>query len=138
MAVLFLNCIARFQSPALEQVLYLAGLVLTAGALKDFVGALPEPLGMFGVYKLPVEEHDARHEEKTPAVEVLYEEHRREHHEVPPVVDPAVYAALVVHDERLERAEEQYANIVAQIKCDRAHQQLFIVENIEYVKQTNH
>ena len=111
-----LYCIAWLQAFPLKQVLYLASLILAAAALQDFVRALPEPLGMCGVYQLPVKEHDARHEEKTPAVEVLYEEHRSEHHEVAPVIDPAVYAALVVHDERLERAEEQDAEVIAEIK----------------------
>ena len=51
------------------------------------------------------------------AVEALDEQHRREHHEMPPVVYPAVDAAFVVHYECLERTEEQYAHVVAEIEC---------------------
>ena len=137
-AVLFLNGIPRLETLSLQQVLYLAGLVLAAGTLQDFVGAFPEPFWMRCVYELPVKKHYAGHEEETPAVEVLYEEHRRKHHEVSPIVDPAVDTALVVHDERLERAEEQDTQIVTQIKRDSTHQQFFIMDNIEYVEQANH
>ena len=61
---------------------------------------------------LPVEKHDKRGEEQTPAVEARDKQHRGKHHEVSPVVDSAIYAAFVFHDSRLERTEKQNTNII--------------------------
>ena len=93
---------------------------------------------MLCIYDLPVEENDARHEEKAPAVEVFDEEHRREHHEVAPVIYPAVHTALIMHDERLKRTEEKDAHIVAQIKRHSAHEEFLSMEYFEHAQKADH
>ena len=61
-----------------------------------------------------MEKHDKRGEEQTPAVEARDKQHRGKHHEVSPVVNPAVDTAFVLHEKRLERTEEQDADVVAE------------------------
>lgn len=79
---------------------------------------------MPGKGNLPVNQNNKRHEEQTPAVETWDKEHRRKHHEVSPVIDSAVDAALVLHKEGLERTEQQDADVVAEEEKHRQHQQI--------------
>ena len=61
---------------------------------------------------LPVEKHDKRSEEQTPAVEARDKEHRGKHHEMSPVEYAAVDAAAVFHQKRLKRTEYEHAQKV--------------------------
>ncbi len=85
-----------------------------------------------------MDQHHNGGKEKTPAEEILYEEHGSKHHEVPPVITAAVHAALVLHDKMLERAEHQDANIVAQEIKNRQQQKLLFMKHIGKIKQPHH
>ena len=85
-----------------QYVFELACFVFAVAAFKHLIGSFPEAFRMLCIYDLPVEENDARHEEKAPAVEVFDEEHRREHTEEAPVIDTTVHTAHIPHDERLK------------------------------------
>ena len=58
--------------------------------------------------------NSSSHCEKSPAVEGIQKEHRREHKEVSPVVYAAVYTAFVLLTEGLERTEKKYAYVIGQ------------------------
>ena len=79
---------------------------------------------MSRVGNLPAEKNNKRYEEQTPAVETRDKEHRGKHHEVPPVIDSAVYTAFILHEEGLERTEQQNADVVTEEEKNCQHQQV--------------
>ena len=85
----------------------LTGFILTVRTLQNPVGAVPEALRMLCVCQLPVQQNYAGCKEETPAEETADKEHRGEHHKMPPVIDAAVNAALILHDKGLERTEQK-------------------------------
>ena len=113
-----------------DPIFNLAGFFLAVFALQNPVGSFPETLRMLRILKLPVDQYHNRHEEQAPAVKIPDKQHGRKHHKMPPVVDPAVDAALVSHQIRLERAEKQYTDIIAKVIKYREHQKITVSDQI--------
>ena len=103
------------------------------GALEILVGAFPEAFGVFGVDDLPVDQYDGGGEEETPAEKIADEQHGREHHEMAPIVNTAIDTALVLHDARLEGAEENDADGIAQEIEDGDHDQIGFGDDLEEI-----
>ena len=112
----------------------LAGLVAAVLALQLLIGSVPEPLRMLVVDDLPVNQHHTGGKKQAPAEKIPDKQHRRKHHEVAPVVDSAVDAASVFHNQMLERAVEQDADVVAQIIENGQHQQVRVVDELQQVQ----
>ena len=116
----------------------LACLFFAVRALQRFVRAAPEPLRVTGVGDLPVDQDNQRGEEQAPAVEVLDEQHGREHHKMSPVIDPAVDAAFIFHNKGLEWAEEQNADVVTQEIKYCEHQQIAGLDHPGEIQQSEY
>ena len=69
---------------------------------------------MAGVVQFPADKYDTGSEKQAPAEKIAYEQHGRKHHKMPPVIDPAVDAAAVLHDLKLKRTVKQNADIIRQ------------------------
>ena len=79
---------------------------------------------MSRVGNLPAEKNNKRCEEQTPAVEAWDKQHRSKHHEVSPVINPAVDTAFILHEEGLERTEQQNADVVTEEEKNCQHQKV--------------
>ena len=97
--------------------LMVAELFLAMRAGEALVGLLIEALGMQMRRDLPEDEKQKRNAEKPPREIMRNEDKRREHHRVIPVVNTARRTAFILHENRLERAIEQYANHIANAVC---------------------
>lgn len=97
----------------LERALYAAETVLAVFTSQTDIGAVPEPFGVARVYYLPAYQHYAGGEKQAPSEEARHKKHWGIHHKMTPVVNAAVDAAAVFHDERLEGAVYQHTYKVA-------------------------
>ena len=112
----------------------LTGLILTVRTLQDPVGAVPEAFRMLCVCQLPVQQYYAGCEEQTPAEETADKKHRGEHHKMPPVIDTAVNAALILHNKGLERAEQKDTYVITEEIENCEHEQISISYDPKQVK----
>ena len=101
-----------FHSPVPHASLHLTGLIPAVCALQNLVGTAPESLRMSRIYQFPANQYHTGGEEQTPTIKVWNKQHRRKHHEMSPVVNTAVYAALILHNTCLERTKYQNAYII--------------------------
>lgn len=76
----------------------LTGLFLAVRALKGLVGTAVEAFRMLCINDFPFDQNNDGGKKQTPAKEVLNEKHRGKHHEMSPVIDPAVDTAFILHE----------------------------------------
>ena len=84
-----------------------AGSVFTILTLQSPIGTAEETLRIFGVQKFPMYQYNTRGKEQTPAEKVSDKQHGRKHHEMSPVINPAVHTAFIFHDKGLKGAKKQ-------------------------------
>lgn len=97
---------------SLDRALMHAKAFVAAAARKVGVRLFSEAVGIAVVVHFPFDQKRKSAEEQRERPEASDEHQRREHHGIVPVVDTAVRAARVLHDERLEGAPEQDADDV--------------------------
>ena len=112
------------KSLSFQPILNLTSLILTVPALQRMIRPAIKPLRMLRIHNLPFNQHDQRSKEQTPAQEIRDKKHGREHHKMSPVINPAVDTAPILHDECLEGAEQQDANVIAEEIKYRQHKKI--------------
>ena len=75
---------------------YLTDFILAVGTLQGGIGAFPEPFRVTQQSDFPPQHHNQAGEEQAPGEKISDKEQRRAHHEMPPVENAAVDAALVL------------------------------------------
>ena len=86
--------------------------------------------------QFPSYHHHQAGKEKAPAEEVSDEKHGRKHHEISPVEDSAVYAALILDEKALERTPQHHADQVADVVESSQQYQFLAADDVGNVKQT--
>ena len=93
---------------SLQLNLVVAQLLLAILTVKTRIGLRRKALRMYTVRDLPSDEQKHSASEKTVRIKPRDKQKRREHHGKVPVVYPTRSTASVLHEPRLEGAEEQY------------------------------
>lgn len=90
---------------------------------KARIGRLRKALGIETKGHLPANKKEQRDGEQAPCDKVRHYKKRREHHCIIPVIDPTAGAAFVLQKPRLERAEKEDADHIANgiRQCDEQH-----------------
>ena len=107
-------------------------------AVEAFICFCREALGVKTVGQLPSDKESDCTAEEAISIPARNENKRREHHCEIPVIDSAGRAASVFHEPRLERAEEEYANDVADGVADRDEDKYSLVDDSGQVQRSDH
>lgn len=91
----------------------MTSLILAIHTLQRLVGATPKPLWMLCIDYLPVYQHHTGSKKQTPRKKILNKQCWCKHHEMPPVIDPTIHTAFILHQKMLKRTVEQNTDIVA-------------------------
>ena len=81
------------------------------------VRRLGKAFGMAAVIPFPANQDRQRQCDEAIRIGVRNEDQRREHHREIPIINPAVGTASVFHKPRLERAEKEDADHIANTVC---------------------
>ena len=107
-------------------------------ALEPAVGALPESFRVLRIDHFPAEGNHDRSKKQAPAEKVFDKQHRRKHHDVAPVIDPAVDTAFILHNKCLEGAEYNDADVIAEEIENCQHQQIAIPDHAQQIKHAEY
>jgi hypothetical protein len=83
-----------------------------------------------------MEQNNTGGEKEAPAEKTANKQHGGKHHEMSPVIDAAIDAALVLHDKVLERAEQKDADIITEEVKDSEHKQICVSNDLKQIKNS--
>ena len=141
--VLFFCVIAEetvfvFFEEASELTLVAAKLFFATGTIQTAVRVGCEAFGMHTVGDLPTQKQKQRKSEQGIRIYARKKDKRREHHSEIPIIDSAGRATAILHEPRLERAEKEDADDVADGIGDRDQEENAAVDDVCEIQRADH